>query len=133
MQCLENAVNHIIPAYNINDMHKIALLNSMGKRASLEGKIRQEEYQRYVYFVLRTYLEIGARPQEMLMYLDELHKKLHDATLEKYIRNISRRKRAQAPPSQSEPPEEYLLESTNGVSPSPQRRRRSCGGWFSLE
>lgn len=110
------------------------MLNSIGKRAILTGTVDENDYRKYVYFVLRTYVEIGARPQELLMYMDELHNHpslRNDAALEKYIKTIARKKLASAaPPAISEPPEEFLSENTPILAPVKEPKRRWCAGWF---
>lgn len=124
---IENAVKNIIPAENINDLHKIALLNSIGKRATSQGVVDEGNYRRYVYFVLRTYVAIGARPQELFTYLEELHNHpsiRQDLVLENYIRKkVASTIRVPSPPN---PPEEFLTEST----PLIVHKKRWCGSWF---
>lgn len=127
---LENAIKNIIPASNVNDLRKVAMLNSIKREAVLQGVISEIEYNRYVYFVLRTYTELGARPQELGMYLSELYDKPYiknDRTLEKHIRDIVKKKlAATAPPSNPDPPPEYATEVSPLIKIVRKKKCRMC-------
>lgn len=112
LNTLETKIKNVVAAQNINDLRKIAILNSIKNNIAMlntstsTSTLTVDDYVHYVYFVLRVYAGLGGPLQELSNYMWELHARPHirnDINLEMYIRKIvDERKRANHKRAESE-------------------------------
>lgn len=131
MSDAETVIKNVIPAGNITELRKIAILNSIGKKFVSASRVygvtptatdggtvtTQLQYQRYLYFVLSVYMASGARSPELQAYMNVLHYIDgigNDGILAQYIQQVIRRRREEVEVRRREEEIKKVLDALKG-------------------